>query len=86
MRSAGAARFARGRDVKTAQLEEALREFYTTHPRGGPAHEMFSQHPHRISAQIAALDARIEEQIGPSAEAGAASLRSPVSTPWPLPS
>ena len=40
----------------------------------------------RISAQIAELDARIEEAISPFSARRPAWLTSPVSTPWPPPS
>ena len=40
----------------------------------------------RISAQIAALDARIQEQIGPFCGPRAGLLRSPASMRWPPPS
>ena len=59
------ARLAKGRArTKTAQLEEALREFFTEHHAA--VLRMMLDNTDRISAQIAALDARIEEQIGPS--------------------
>ena len=58
------ARLAKGRArKKTAQLEEALRGFFTDHH--ATILRMMLDNTDRISAQIAALDARIEETIGP---------------------
>src|SRR4029077_1891735 len=48
---------------KTGQLEEALRGFFTDHH--ATILQMMLDNNDRISAQIAALDARIEEAIGP---------------------
>jgi transposase len=48
---------------KTGQLEEALRGFFTEHH--ATILRMMLDNNDRISAQIAALDARIEEAIGP---------------------
>ena len=58
------ARLAKGRArQKTEQLEEALRGFFTDHHAA--ILRMMLDHTDRISAQIAALDARIAEAIGP---------------------
>jgi transposase len=48
---------------KTDRLEEALRGFFTDHH--ATILQMMFDNSDRISAQIAALDARIEEAIGP---------------------
>ncbi len=48
---------------KTDRLEEALRGFFTEHH--ATILQMMLDNSDRISAQIAALDARIEEAIGP---------------------
>ena len=48
---------------KTDRLEEALRGFFTDHH--ATILQMMLDNSDRISAQIAALDARIEEAIGP---------------------
>jgi transposase len=52
-----------GARKKTDQLEEALRGFFTDHH--ATILKMMLDNSDRISAQIAALDARIEEAIGP---------------------
>ena len=58
------ARLARGRaKVKTAQLEEALRGFFTDHH--AVMLRMMLDNIDRISAQITALDGRIEEAVAP---------------------
>ena len=58
------AQLAKGRArKKTAQLEEALRGFFTDHHAA--ILRMMLDNTDRISAQIAALDARIEKEIGP---------------------
>ena len=58
------ARLAKGNArKKTARLEEALRGFFTDHH--AMILQMMLNNIDRISAQIAALDARIEETIGP---------------------
>jgi transposase len=58
------AKLAKGRARnKTAQLEEALRGFFTDHH--ATILRMMLDNTDRISAQIAKLDARIEEAIGP---------------------
>ena len=58
------ARLAKGHArKKTERLEEALRGFFTDHH--ATILRMMLDNSDRISAQIAALDARIEEQIGP---------------------
>jgi transposase len=58
------AQLAKGRARnKTAQLEEALRGFFTDHHAA--ILRMMLDNTDRISAQIATLDARIEEAIGP---------------------
>ena len=58
------ARLAKGHArKKTGQLEEALRGFFTDHH--ATILQMMLDNTDRISAQIAALDARIEEAIGP---------------------
>ena len=58
------ARLARGRaKVKTAQLEEALRGFFTDHH--AVMLRMMLDNIDRMSAQITALDGRIEEAVAP---------------------
>jgi transposase len=58
------AQLAKGRErKKTAQLEEALRGFFTDHHAA--ILRMMLDNTDRISTQIAPLDARIEEEIGP---------------------
>src|SRR5262245_11256969 len=58
------AQLAKGRArKKTAQLEEALRGFFTDHHAA--ILRMMLDNDDRISAQITELDARIEEAIGP---------------------
>jgi transposase len=58
------AQLAKGRArKKTAQLEEALRGFFTDHHAA--ILRMMLDNTDRISAQIAALDACIEKEIGP---------------------
>jgi transposase len=58
------ARLARGRaKVKTAQLEEALRGFFTDHH--AVMLPMMLDNIDRISAQITALDGRIQEAVAP---------------------
>lgn len=52
-----------GARKKTDQLEEALRGFFTDHH--ATILKMMLDNSDRIGAQIAALDARIEEAIGP---------------------
>jgi transposase len=66
------ARLAKGHArKKTGRLEEALRGFFTDHH--ATILPMMLDHNDRISAQIAALDARIQEAIGPfSAQVGPA--------------
>jgi transposase len=58
------AKLARGRaKAKTEQLEEALRGFFTEHH--AVMLRMMLDNIDRVSAQIAALDARIEEAVAP---------------------
>ena len=58
------ARLARGRaKVKTAQLEEALRGFFTDHH--AVMLRIMLDDIDRMSAQITALDGRIEEAVAP---------------------
>ena len=58
------ARLARGRaKVKTAQLEEALRGFFTDHH--AVMLPMMLDNIDRMSAQITALDGRIQEAVAP---------------------
>ena len=54
---------------KTDRLEEALRGFFTDHH--AMILQMMLDNTDRISAQIAALDARIEEAIGPFSQPAA---------------
>ena len=55
---------------KTDQLEQALREFFTDHH--ATILQLMLDNIDRIGAQIAALDARIAEAIGPVPPGGAA--------------
>ena len=75
------ARLAKGHArKKTDRLEEALRGFFTDHH--AMILQMMLDNSDRISAQIAALDARIEEAISPfSPTRRPGWLTSPVSTP-----
>lgn len=58
------AQLARGRaKLKTAELEEALRGFFTEHH--AVMLRMMLDNIDRMSAQIAVLDARIEEAVAP---------------------
>ena len=63
------------RRKKTDRLEEALRGFFTDHH--ATILQMMLDNSDRISAQIAALDARIEEAIGPFSDRRPGSLTSP---------
>ena len=64
------AQLAKGRArKKTDRLEEALRGFFTDHH--ATILQMMLDNSDRISAQIAALDARIEEAIGPFSDQAA---------------
>ena len=77
------ARLAKSRARKKAGHPEALRGFFTDHH--ATILQMMLGNSDRLTAQIAALDAKIEEAIGPFSRQAAASLTSPASTPWPPP-
>ena len=78
------ARLARGRaKVKTAQLEEALRGFFTDHH--AVILRMMLDNIDRISAQIAALDGRIEEAVAPFSDQAARLVDMPGVDAWPPP-